>query len=441
MKQVLLLFFLPVFSFGQQLSGKVIDKENNELLPGVRITTSEGNRATTNEKGEFTIEYSRFPLELISSFSEYLNDTLRITAPGYINILLKPELKQIETVVVTASRRGQNIEDVSISMEVLKPALIENKAISNIEQALDQSPGVYAMDGQISIRGGSGFSYGAGTRVMMLWNDMPMISADAGDVKWNTVPLELSSKIEVIKGASSVLYGSGALNGIVAVSEIEPTRKQYVKARIQGGFYDNPRRASLRLNNTSFFQLVEAATGQRKGQVGYNLSVNAFNDQGYRFGEKELRGRVSGSVFYIPRKINGLKTGIGYSVFYQQVGSFIVWENDSLAYTPQGGADISVPGSSLSVVKGLRLNIDPYIRYVDNKGNSHQLKTRYYLVNNQSVSNSAQSSSAETYFADYIYQKKWDNGFILNTGATLNSSVVKSKLYNDHHSNNVSVYA
>ena len=37
------------------------------------------------------------------------------------------------------------------------------------------------MDGQVSIRGGGGFSYGAGSRVLLLWNGVPMISGDAGD--------------------------------------------------------------------------------------------------------------------------------------------------------------------------------------------------------------------------------------------------------------------
>jgi outer membrane receptor protein involved in Fe transport len=43
-----------------------------------------------------------------------------------------------------------------------------------------------------------------------------MVSPDVGDIKWNAIPLEQCSQIEVIKGASSVLYGSGALNGTIA---------------------------------------------------------------------------------------------------------------------------------------------------------------------------------------------------------------------------------
>ena len=108
----------------------------------------------------------------------------------------------------------------------MKPALIANKGFTNLEQAVNQSPGVFTMDGQVSIRGGGGYAYGAGSRVMLLWNGIPMLSPDVGDVKWNAVPMEQASQIEILKGASSVLYGSGALNGIIALTEKEASKRK-----------------------------------------------------------------------------------------------------------------------------------------------------------------------------------------------------------------------
>jgi len=66
-------------------------------------------------------------------------------------------------------------------------------------------------------QGGSGYSYGAGSRVLVLVDDLPLLSPDAGDVKWDYLPVENISQVEIIKGASSVLYGSSALNGIINV--------------------------------------------------------------------------------------------------------------------------------------------------------------------------------------------------------------------------------
>ena len=43
---------------------------------------------------------------------------------------------------------------------------------------MEQIPGVNITDGQANIRGGSGWSYGAGSRVLVMVDDMPLISGD-----------------------------------------------------------------------------------------------------------------------------------------------------------------------------------------------------------------------------------------------------------------------
>lgn len=130
----------------------------------------------------------------------FISETVKLSKDSVLTINLKTHVQEISDVVVTASRRNQNIEDIPISMEIIKPELINNKGFSNLEQAVDQSPGVYAMDGQVSIRGGGGFSYGAGSRVALLWNGVPMMSPDLGDAKWNAIPMEQTSQIEILKG-------------------------------------------------------------------------------------------------------------------------------------------------------------------------------------------------------------------------------------------------
>ena len=183
-------------------------------------------------EGKFSLFVDRFPATLITRFNGLPNDTTIVSSSiAEIIIYLGGELKTIEAVVVTAGRRRQKVEEVAISMEILKPGLINNKALTSLDQAVNQSPGVFAMDGQVSIRGGGGYAYGAGSRVLLIWNGIPMLSPDVGDVKWNSVPMENASQIEIIKGASSVLYGSGALNGIISMVEKEPSTKGELGAR------------------------------------------------------------------------------------------------------------------------------------------------------------------------------------------------------------------
>ena len=85
----------------------------------------------------------------------------------------------------------KGIEEVPISMEIIRPGMIDNKGELLILNKLSTKVLVSLLwIGQVSIRGGSGFSYGAGSRVLLLWNGVPLLSGDAGDAKWNSIPME-----------------------------------------------------------------------------------------------------------------------------------------------------------------------------------------------------------------------------------------------------------
>lgn len=442
MKTVLLLIFIfPLYLVAQEIRGTIIDKNTRQTLVGVKIFSSEKQGAYSNADGQFLLPYQKLPIEL--TFTQLQFDTLRITVSTTRDLVVEMSetVTEISTVVVTAGRRQQNVEEVPISMEILKPTLIDNKGITNLEQAVDQSPGVYAMDGQVSIRGGSGFAYGAGSRVLLLWNGVPMISGDAGDAKWNAVPIEQASQIEILKGASSVLYGSGALNGIISLTEKEPGPKAETKFKIQGGVYDLAKRESLHWTKKNQpFGMVDFYHGKMHRRMGYTFAANAFNDQGYREGEVESRARLNGTIYFRSEKIKNLKAGIGYNFQIQKAGIFIIWESDSLGYSPSGGADTSNAASTLTYNRGIRFNIDPYVKYIDKKNNIHNLKTRLYLVDNRNFTNLSQSSTSAVYYADYQFLKQWKKGNSLTAGASTTYTSVNSNLFGTHFSTNSAFY-
>lgn len=443
MKQLSTLFFLsPAFLFCQ-VTGSVKDNTTKELIIGARISASNNERAISNTDGRFSIHTNPddFPLTVVTSMVGYQNDTLIVEQPGEVAVTLSEPVKVIETVVVTAGRRGQNIEEVTISMDVLKPELIDNKGFRDLEDAIGQTPGVHTMDGQVSIRGGSGFSYGAGSRVMLLWNGMPLLTADAGDAKFNSVPMESASQIEVIKGASSVLYGSGALNGIISLSEREPTTKGETRVKIQSGVYGRPKRASLIWWGTNpTFHMAELFHGKMHKRIGYTISANGGSNEGYRQGETENRGRITGTVFFRPEKIRGLKAGIGFNAQLQRNTNFIIWQSSELGYQPGGGSFPGSPSSTLGYFKGTRINVDPYVRYVDKYSNVHSLKTRMYYVQNKNLYNAGQTSSSVVSYADYQFQRRFHFGMNLTTGLTGIHNWVNSNLYGRHTSTNAALY-
>lgn len=446
MKQLLFIFICLTASFSvfSQLKGSVIDGSTKEPLFGAKLVASNNGKAISSVDGTFTMNLSAdvtFPFTVVTSLAGYPSDTITITSLETVVITLDAAIQKIETVVVTAGRRSQAIEEVAISMEIIRPALIDNKGLASLEGAVNQSPGVYAMDGQVSIRGGSGFAYGAGSRVMILWNGMPLISGEAGDTKWTSIPMEATSQIEIMKGASSVLYGAGALNGIISLTEKEPGLKGELKTKYQFGVYDNPRRESLKWWSTNpTFHLADIYYGKMYKKFGFTVSANAVTTDGYRQGEIEDRGRVSGSFFFRPERIKRLKAGIGYNVQLQKTGNFVIWQSDSLGYTPSGGADPNVPGSTLNIFHGRRISIDPYVKYIDKHDNKHALKMRYYGTVNTNANNAQQTNAGNVYYADYQFQRTTKYGTNLTTGLTGIYNNVNSNLFGNHYSFNSGLY-
>ena len=437
---LLLLLFIPL-GFIAQISGMVREKSTNTPIVGAKITASDGSKAISDFDGKFKLNSQKFPVTIITSMMQFLNDTITVNKVEEIVIKMGEQTKDLATIVVSAGRRKQAIEEVPVSMEIIRPQLIDNKGITDLEQAVDQTPGVFTMDGQVSIRGGSGFAYGTGSRVLLLWNGMPLLSGYAGDTQWNAIPMEQTAQIEVMKGAASVLYGSGALNGVISLVEKEPGIIQETKVKVAYGFFDNPRRTSLKWwSKTPMMQQIEAYHGQMFKKMGYTLSTTLFHNDGFKQGETEYRGRVSGSLFFKPQKILRLKAGLGYNYQYQKTGNFLIWQSDSLGYTPSGGADTSKSESTLTYNIGHRFFIDPYLKYIDKFNNRHNLKTRIYSATNNNINKPQQGSGAIIYFSEYQFQKQFGNGITLTSGISDIYNVVVSKLFGDHTSNNIAAY-
>jgi iron complex outermembrane receptor protein len=415
-----------------QISGVVIDKESQSVIPQVSVKSSENEKVETNAYGTFSIPVAKLPVTLYFQKKGYEFDSILVQQREYVSMSLSLLSQDVKTVVVTTGKRNQNIEEIPISIEILKPALIANKGFTNLEQAVNQSPGVFTMDGQVSIRGGGGYAYGAGSRVMLLWNGIPMLSPDVGDVKWNAVPMEQASQIEILKGASSVLYGSGALNGIIALTEKEAKPEGQLTMKYQSGVYDNPKRSSMTWwdrNPTS--HLLDVYYGKSKGRFGYTIGVNGLLDEGYREGNDEKRARINGSLYYFSKKYPKMKAGMSYQFQWQDKGVFILWKNDSMGY--------QALENTLSRQRAIRLNVDPYVKFIDKHDNKHYLRTRYYLVTTGNSDKVYDASLAEMYYADYNIQKKIGNANLISGFMSMTNKVT-SYVFDNHLSNNLALY-
>lgn len=439
---------LHLLSYAQEeavVIGLVRDAATKSPIPGVNVVIDGIAGTTTTESGKY--EFKTVPGDHKISFrfigytESSKNVSLATGAALIINMDLQPVSTELGTVVVSAGKFEQRIEDVTVSMEVLKPSLVENTNTTSMDDVINQAPGVTVIDGQANIRGGSGFSYGAGSRVLLLVDDLPMLTADAGDVKWSFLPTENLEQIEVLKGASSALFGSSAMNGVINIRTAYPKSVPETKVTLFGGVYDSPKRKAYKWwgDKTQMTKGMSASHSQKFGRFDLVAAGNYFKDDGFRQGESEERYRFNTNTRYsFDGALEGLSVGVNANYMHTDGGLFLLWDNDTTgALIPQGGLDTAT--TTISDYTTIRFNIDPFVTYTSNNGVSHKIRTRYFKTDNNNNTN--QQSFAKLYYGEYQFQKKFNDNLTWTWGTSDMYSDVTSELYGGHLANNIALFS
>ena len=411
----------------------------NEPLVGVSVV--QNNTGTvTNLSGDFTfnINPTESRITLTFSYLGYQSKTITCNVDTPILVHLTPTQNQLDEAVVTGSRSAASLKRQTVSIDVIKPYLVENRVTTNLEHVMNQLPGVNVVDGQINIRSGSGWTYGAGSRVLVLVDDVPMVTGDAGQVQWKFLPTENIGSIEVIKGASSVMYGSGSLNGIVNIRTATPTTKGKFSANIFSGFYSKPKRDSAQ-----WFTGLQAYSGantfyaKRYKQLDFTIGLNTLNDNGYRLGEFDKRLRTTLKTNYRFKNKPALQAGLDATFMTQQSASFLLWESFDYGYVALDSAQTKTQATIFS--------IDPHADFV--KSNYKiRYRGRFYGVDNNIEESSAgvdqdnNSLNAYNELTVHYFLNKNRGTFAL--GTSNNYTLSKSPLYggNDITANNIAVF-
>jgi len=424
----IILFVSFYTSKSQKITGTITDENTKEALIGVNVILSNTNGTTTNLDGEFTLNLKENEKTITFKYIGYETIVKNIEGKTNFNIRMKSATQQIGTVVISAGKFEQKIEEITVSMEVISPSLIENKNTTNIQTAMEQVPGVNITDGQANIRGGSGWSYGAGSRVLVMVDDMPLISGDAGQVQWKLIATENINQIEVIKGASSALYGSSALNGVINIRTAFPKQTEiekhpsigYTKITTHFGVTDHAKRDVLNWwgENRQQFYGTEFSHSRKIGGLDLTIGGNYFKDEGYRMYEITDRKRFNFNANYHSKKLSGLSYGLNGNFLFQSTGSAIIWNGLDQAFIPLD--------SSITTTNGNTYNIDPFVQYI-NENNTHNLRTRYLKVINDNTVNGKDDNtdnSSDTYYTDYQWQHHFKHLDLRVTSGTTNELVL-----------------
>ena len=407
--------FLSTFSQKAILSGTVTDFKTKETLVGVTIIISPTKGVTTNEKGAYSIELEpgeyNIAYKLIGYVTENRKINLKENEKTTVDVRLEDESKILSEVVVSAGKFEQKLSEVTVSMSVIKASMIENNNTQSIETAIQQVPGVMVMEEQVSIRGGSSYSYGAGSRVLLMVDDLPMLAGASGDVKWCMAPIENIEQVEIIKGASSALYGSSALNGVINIRTKYPSAKPETKLVFSSGIYGNPQRESIKWwgNTQPIFTGIQFFHSRMIDNFDLVVAGNLQFDNGYRELNDMQQARLNFNTRWRNKKLKGLFYGVNFDAVQNAGHDYFLWKDgDSGVYRANVASDQEYHNT--------RLYVDPYITYFSSSGNRHSLKTRLYRTVNRN--NMDKSSEDNTYFGEYQYQKYLENNLTWTSGIT-----------------------
>lgn len=420
-------------------SGVITDANTKEPLIGATVFLNNQTGTATDIDGSFKIVTSEGSYTFTASYVGYEKQSATITLTErtslVVDIALKPIDGILNTIVVTGSKFEKKLGEETVTIDVIKSDLIQNTNDVKLDQTIQRIPGVSVIDGQANIRGGSGYSYGAGSRVLILMDDLPILTGDAGFPSWDFIPMENIQQVEIIKGAASALYGSSALNGIINVRTAYPTAEPVTKLSLFSGVYNSPADTAQKwwADDFPFFSGANFAHRQKFGKFDLVTGAYVYTQDSYLKEIYQRRARYNINTRY--RINNNLAVGLNVNAQVNRSSSFFFWDGiDSGLY-------VAAPGTT-AFNQGFKITVDPFLNWYDEHGNRHKILSRYYGNHNKTVT-TEQSNFNDLFYGEYQYQKHLDKyALVVSSGVLASYAMVSAELYGDstYNASNEAVY-
>jgi len=313
MKMKLLVFFfvflLLKVNAQNSISGRILDSETHQALPGVNVVVNELSMGTVSAldgtyllknlpKGTLLISYSYVGYETVTKKVVLQNEAIQV------NIQLKPMVIQGQEVVISGSFTGTQHEN-TVKISSINTKDITRNVQPSFIGSLAEVPGVSVVSKGPGVATPviRGLSL---SNILVLNNGIPMENFQFSQDHPYLVDGSGLSRIEIIKGPASLMYGSGAVGGVINLIA-EPVAPE---DRVEGEF------STKLYGNTLGTNTELGIKGNKKGFVwGANAAVNSHED--FRQG--------NGQTAYNTRfNTNSLKLSTG---IIKEIGSFRLFYN------------------------------------------------------------------------------------------------------------------
>jgi len=193
-------------------------------------------------------------------------------------------VEKVESIVVTAQRREQRLEDIGAAVTALSKDDLQERGITDFQSYLQTLPSASFADqgstgNEVKLRGvGSGTSQLSPTTAVYL-GEVPIIhTGRAANSSYNFQLIDMD-RVEILRGPQGQLYGSNSLGGAIKNIPSAPTFKRFEASgsvggsdtRIANSSYSVDATFNLPLSN----DLAVRITGYDSRQGGWYRNVHA----------------------------------------------------------------------------------------------------------------------------------------------------------------------
>jgi outer membrane receptor for ferrienterochelin and colicins len=247
-------------------------RESMGMLDGF-LVRSEGRSATTDASGaaRLVLPASRRVLDVTRIGFAPRRVTIVViadsTVSATVDVAMENMMAKMEAVTVTAARTERLVEKTPTRVEVLDAMEVDENTLmapSGITMLLNETPGLRVLPASPTLGTGSVRILGlSGQYTAMLADGLPLYGGASSALG----PLDISpvdlTRVELIKGAASALYGGQALGGVINLVSKTPTgQKEVLFNRRTMGVTDAATWLSHRLSEQSGVSLLLSGTTQ-----------------------------------------------------------------------------------------------------------------------------------------------------------------------------------
>jgi iron complex outermembrane receptor protein len=286
---------------------------------------------------------------------------------------------------------------------------------------------------QISIRGSNGYSRGTGSRALLAIDGLPFYTGDSGDIIWEMIPTLEIQKVEIIKGASSSLYGSSAIGGVINSITRDISEKPLTIFNGFYGVYDRPYYDEWDWSGERRpFNGLTLSHSNKIENFGFNISFTRLEESSYKQDDdfKKYIGFLKTVYNFTP---NSSLTFLA-NTFNKRAGQFLYWKDSRNALVP--------PDQNV----GDRIETNRYLFgliYKTLLGDQvlMNIKTSYYRNYFKDNADIPNESTSNLYRGEVQLHSNITNYLVLTGGVEGTFSKVQSSLFGNPDAYSIGVYA